>query len=724
MASSITSEDVAADFSAAEKIFAQHQEYQAEVAAHEKSVQEFQETAEKLIKSGHPSIADIREKRQGLQDAWCRLLESAGKRQDHLEQVKEVQRFKREADQLEGWLYARDTDVLSEDVGDSLEAVEELLKKQDEFEKILSAKGEHFEELTRLTNQEMESEKQKKEKEREIEKQKEMERQAIKKKRQEKERLEKERRKAQREEERRHKALLEEQRQQEEKKLKEERKRNEMKQKQVELELQQEEMRRKERDKNRIDKENKKILAEKRKEEENKKMIEERKRIDEAKIRQEQLSRQFSSPPQQNTRKEVSSEDSLYICEGFLKRKQEFDVGGQRAVVRAWKAFYTILADGKLLFYKDQSTGSSQETHASPTIDLKGATCTAVLEEANQGSNTFRLRLQNESEFLFNTQGEMDLHRWVNEINTCVKEYSPPTSEQNTEYQRSSNLLTTTNSWPSTNGKIVRPPTPVIKVTSFDSDDENKNSDDDNDDDDETDNDDYVMESFIDSPPDVPPPIVSDIMDSEPNSPQSGGENYDKYDRNNYENYLEYNTGEYMDILSEDDIHPELYPDAPTDFNDNRIPDIPCIPPPDIPPIDFEDLEEGMVDEDDLIVYPKAPLPPANTIPKVPSGLGQEEAGYLSSGSEGIPSPPPPLMPSSSKSHISNQPSRPPRKKRAPPPPREARYRSDSRDSDDFPLNVLPPKPALKPKQKSVDIHEEKKHEKKKGMFGFLKKKK
>ena len=753
MSSSIASREVAVDFAAAEKLFAQHQEYRTEVGAHEKSLQEFLEAAQKLIKSGHPNSKDIKEKSQSVQTSWVLLLESVGKKQDHLEQVKEVQRFKREADQLEGWLYARGSDILSEDVGDSLEAVEELLKKQDEFEKMLLAKGEHFEDLTKLTNQEVENEKLMKEKERELEKQKEMERQ---KKRKEKDRLEKERRKALREEEERkrkeiieqqrqqeekrrqeerrekerakQKEILEEQRQQEEKRRQEERRekegakrkeiveqlrqqeerrrqeklkqQKEMKRKQLDMEMKQEETKRKEREGNRNERQNKKIMEDKRKENQ----------IEEAKVRPEQVSRQSSSPTQTVPRP---------ICEGLLQRKQEFNERGQRPGIRAWQTFFVVLADGRLEFYSDKGAASRQEGYASPALDLKDATCTALDQEL-PGKNAFRLQLQNDSLFLFNTRSEKDYNQWIREINESIHKYSQ-VSQPHLESPRSPNALLATNGhgFSPKNEKHVRPlPTPMIKVTSFDGDEAIENDDnvhmydDDDDDDDSVD----LIDSFPESPPDVPPPLVpEDIdIDIEPDIPPPPHESHHSYPEDVPE--------EYTDVLSADDIHPEFYPDAPTDFNDNTIPDIPCIPPPDVPPFDLGDLEEGAVDDDDLIDYPKAPPPPVATFPKEPPALGVEETDYLSSSSEGVPSPPPPLVPT--KPDVSNLPSRPHRKKRAPPPPREARYRSDSQDSDDFPTAVLPPKPPVKPKPKTVDSHDDKKHEKKKGMFGFFKKKK
>lgn len=680
----VSSDEVASDFSAAEQLVAQHQEQQAEVATHEKSVQDFQEAAQKLIKSGHPQSADIKDKNKRLSEAWENLLDCFKKKQGHLEQVKEVQRFKKEADQLEGWLNARDADLMSQDVGDSLEAVEALLKKQDEFENILLAKGNHFQGLMKLTNQEMESEKQKKEQDKELQKQ-----QKIKKKEDEK--------------------TIPKNNDEIKDNVKE---KSILKPKpKVKPKPKLQEQRKQVNDRELINNEHKinnKAGSEK---------INSGKQIakhnTENKPFEERLNQEAKEPeikPQtsheqllQNSIESFPTKEPGDRVEGFLKIKQELDVGRLKPSSRAWKTFYTVFDDGNLLFYMDRTSASNSDPAAS--LDLKGCR----VEEAVIRKNTFRLFVQDGSEFLFTAKDTNDFVRWIDKINTWNQASTESLHSQPAANNGQGNSV-----------QRSQLSNPVITVTSFDSDDS-----------------DVDLPLIISPPPDIPPPFLpdDDFQIEVPESYNSDGvdENNTEEDYHNGNEGVGYNgddidtvnqyddANDYVDdfILSEEDIHPEFYPDAPTDFNDNSFPDIPSIPPPQIPPEDFRDLEQGMVDDDDMMVYPKAPPPPVKTKTQISS----DQEGYISSGSDGLPSPPKLIKPTQ-KFNITHG-IIPHKKKRAPPPPRDkdpaARYRSDSQDSrgsDDF----VPKYPSRPYHDKGV--HDDKKQDKKKGMFGFLKKKK
>lgn len=729
MLATVSSEEVVSDISDAEQLVAQHQEQQSEVSAREKSVHDFQETAKKLINSRHPQSKDIKDKSKRLLDGWENLLILFKKKEAHLDQVKEVQKFKQEADQLEGWLNARDADILSQDVGDSLEAVEALLKKQEELENILLAKGEHFQGLTKLTNQEMESEKQRKEKDKEMQKQQEM-------KRKEDERPA---RNNELQDNVHQKPLIkprptvkpkpefQEQRQHI----------NNISQEMI--------------DSQRIV--NNKAVPEKHSpfEQHNKhKPFEERIKKTKKHINVEAEIQPQTSPEQllESSFESFPIENRDNKVEGLLRIKQELDVGGRKAASRAWKTFFTAFEDGKLLFYRDKSAASSSDPAAS--LDLQDC----KVEKAAVRKNTFRLFVQDGSEFLFTAKDSDDFIRWISTIKAW-NEPKPSTekservtstqakSEKSENFPKSqiklsseNDKIQTKNQWkistdnrdkpnPVTEnsqlttganngpGNNVRLTTPVITVTSFDSDDS-----------------DVDLPVINSPPPDIPPPVLPDHIheinsqsDTEQKEYQQQNEDYHNGHKVS-EATVDYDDDIDDYILSEEDIHPEFYPDAPTDFNDNSVPDVPSIPPPELPPDEFRDFDEDMVDyddDDDMMVYPKAPPPPSQI--KTPVSTSDQERCVSSSG-DGLPSPT--LIKPTQKINTTHG-FLPHMKKRAPPPPRDkdpsVRYRSDSQDSrgsDDF---VPPRNPSSRPSH-TKGVHEDKKHDKKKGMFGFLKKKK
>ena len=60
-------------------------------------------------------------------------------RKELLEQCHDLQNFNHEAEQAESWMGKRETFLSSEDIGSSLDAVEALIKKHEEFDKSLQA---------------------------------------------------------------------------------------------------------------------------------------------------------------------------------------------------------------------------------------------------------------------------------------------------------------------------------------------------------------------------------------------------------------------------------------------------------------------------------------------------------------------------------------------------------------------------------------------------------
>ena len=61
------------------------------------------------------------------------------------------QQLKREMDQLDAWLNFREAIFTDDNVGDSIDAVEELLRRHEDFEKTVEAQAEKFDAIRRFT---------------------------------------------------------------------------------------------------------------------------------------------------------------------------------------------------------------------------------------------------------------------------------------------------------------------------------------------------------------------------------------------------------------------------------------------------------------------------------------------------------------------------------------------------------------------------------------------
>jgi len=671
MSSVITEDELPDDVTSAESFLARHQEHKAEIDTRQRSVNDFYEAADKLIADGHSASVDVKEKKQRLSKAWHELQTTWSEKGVDLKQSKEIQVFKRDADQLEAWLGARELDQESGDVGDSLEAVEELLKKHDDFEKMLLAQEMKLLGITKLTRPEEGAIKQKEE-ENEMREEEEKRRREEEEERQEQELRENRRR----EEERRQEQELRERKRLEQIRLREENEKKEKERKQ-----------REEREKLRALEEKKRAEEKAKKEEQQKRQEAERQlRLEEQRKREQNnnnVNNKSVGSPQDQRKASVSS-----TVEGILQRKQQLEPGGRKAHARAWKTLYTVLRGHQLFFYREKKDAQSAN-YAAPPVDLADGFCEEASDAARR-KNAFRLLCDDDSEFFFVAKDAQDLERWMKKISeeagqTDLPSPPPPPAPQATRLPSPKTSPRTERQESGGSPKVASPygrtPKPLITVTSFDDDED----------------------VLIDPPPpppvNIPPPVVPS-------------------DFSNKSVLAESDHGNVNDIFTD-------MGNLPT------VPDslLPAVPPPDF--ADFDDSSDG----EELPVLPTSPPPE-----------------FLSDDENGIDNE---VEDSPLANIISElqQPTPPPRSKtKAGPPPvapkPEEHSRSDSRDSTDS--GGRGPKPPVKPKpvnltgQRSTNssqaqgvsgslrsvvdsgaiVHNDKRHDKRKGVLGNIFKKK
>ncbi|XP_015281943.1 PREDICTED: spectrin alpha chain, non-erythrocytic 1 [Gekko japonicus] len=138
----INADELANDVAGAEALLDRHQEHKGEIDAHEDSFKSADESGQALLAAGHYATDEVREKLTILSDERTALLELWELRRQQYEQCMDLQLFYRDTEQVDNWMSKQEAFLLNEDLGDSLDSVEALLKKHEDFEKSLSAQEE------------------------------------------------------------------------------------------------------------------------------------------------------------------------------------------------------------------------------------------------------------------------------------------------------------------------------------------------------------------------------------------------------------------------------------------------------------------------------------------------------------------------------------------------------------------------------------------------------
>uniref|UniRef100_A0A4W3JJS0 Spectrin alpha, non-erythrocytic 1 n=1 Tax=Callorhinchus milii TaxID=7868 RepID=A0A4W3JJS0_CALMI len=138
----INADELANDVAGAEALLDRHQEHKGEIDAHEDSFKATDEAGQALLAGSHYASDEVREKLGVLAEEKISLLELWELRRHQYEQCMDLQLFYRDTEQVDNWMSKQEAFLLNEDLGDSLDSVEALLKKHEDFEKSLSAQEE------------------------------------------------------------------------------------------------------------------------------------------------------------------------------------------------------------------------------------------------------------------------------------------------------------------------------------------------------------------------------------------------------------------------------------------------------------------------------------------------------------------------------------------------------------------------------------------------------
>uniref|UniRef100_A0A452IK20 Calponin-homology (CH) domain-containing protein n=1 Tax=Gopherus agassizii TaxID=38772 RepID=A0A452IK20_9SAUR len=143
----VISEELASDVLGAELLIKHHEEYKREIEKQWLKYDDMQQAGNNLVKNGHFMSMEIEEKLSELSELMKKVKESWDLRKELYEENWEIQLLRRELDQAEAWLAAKEGFLSDPSYGDSVSDVEELLKKHRDFETMLAAQEDKFVQL-------------------------------------------------------------------------------------------------------------------------------------------------------------------------------------------------------------------------------------------------------------------------------------------------------------------------------------------------------------------------------------------------------------------------------------------------------------------------------------------------------------------------------------------------------------------------------------------------
>uniref|UniRef100_A0AAY4EG11 Spectrin beta chain n=1 Tax=Denticeps clupeoides TaxID=299321 RepID=A0AAY4EG11_9TELE len=139
------------DVSSVEVLMNYHQSLKSEVEARKKSMVQCVEMGKTLLASRNQASEEIKEKLEKLLSKQKELSEKWDKHWELLQQMLEVQQFAQEAVVAEAWLTAQEPFINSNELGGSVDEVEQLIRRHEAFRKAAATWEERFSSLRRLT---------------------------------------------------------------------------------------------------------------------------------------------------------------------------------------------------------------------------------------------------------------------------------------------------------------------------------------------------------------------------------------------------------------------------------------------------------------------------------------------------------------------------------------------------------------------------------------------
>ncbi|KAK3578499.1 hypothetical protein CHS0354_007749 [Potamilus streckersoni] len=388
------------DVSGVELLMNNHQSLKAEIDAREENFAICINLGKDLLDRKHYRSDEVREKliqltkqRQNMTDQW-------EERWTHLQLILEVYVWSRDAAVAEAWLIAQEPYLQNQDLGDNIDAVENLLKKHEAFEKSAATQEDRFAVLEKLTTFEMKERKK-------LESGRRLSEEALK------------------EKEERIQRLIQEFLPPEEPPAPQP-----VEEPPVQPSIDAADVA----EEPPVEKEPEIVQLQAEVEE-----TEVHARTSSALKASPKPSSRMKAPPREiprtahelargepipAPRKPAAPSTSAVVHEeGALSRKHEWDGHNKKASNRSWDKVYAVVHGSSLSCYKDQSKAKqdpSARIHHESALDLAGAECEYAVDYTKK-PYVFRLKLASGSEYLFHAKDQSEMDHWISVLNAAAK---------------------------------------------------------------------------------------------------------------------------------------------------------------------------------------------------------------------------------------------------------------------------------------------------------------
>lgn len=402
MARQMSNQEKPRDVSGVELLMNNHQGLKAEIDAREENFAITVNLGKDLIMRKHEKTPEVRDRLLQLATLRGGMMEQWEQTWEHLQLMLEVYQFARDATVAEAWLVTHESYLNNPDCGQTLDAVETLLKKHEEFERSAATQDERFAALERLTTLEL-----------------------------------RQRQKTQQEEyERQHPGSIPKPRTYADKYIEDFLPPPEPEPEPepvpvVVQEVQAEVKPAKEED---IQDAGLQRMREHSPEEESRNVPTKQTAVSRSATLPKKVQGGERDKPGAATVKRVESTPSAkpsrparetpgtsadpqaVSFEGPLSRKHEWESTTKKASNRSWEKVYVVLSNSSLLFYKDQKHAKAEpKTLYRSEVELAGATA-ATATDYNKRPNVFRVKLASGGDYLFQTKDEDEMNRWIDRI--------------------------------------------------------------------------------------------------------------------------------------------------------------------------------------------------------------------------------------------------------------------------------------------------------------------
>lgn len=145
----ITADELAHDLPGAEAMMVRYKEHNTEVESRREAFNKFRQTGRTFIKNGHFLSKEIEEKIKQLDTSLEGLVRNLEHRRKLHQQNLEAQQLRHEMEQIETWMNLREPLLKERKYGESINMVEELLRRHNDFEKTVLAQEDRVNALQR-----------------------------------------------------------------------------------------------------------------------------------------------------------------------------------------------------------------------------------------------------------------------------------------------------------------------------------------------------------------------------------------------------------------------------------------------------------------------------------------------------------------------------------------------------------------------------------------------